>query len=171
MLNIDNYGILNGTLKTNPIIKNNKDGSKKIVLTVMISETYRTADGTRPTYPIRCEAYVPASRAKTDEGPYALLQEGDSVIIEYTLKNKTWNTHEQGEAVLTPQIDTIKFDSVKNKEIRELYNMKNQLEAAMSERGVATITELLQNPAVKHNEPSAPADDTQLVFSDEELDI
>lgn len=103
MINTDNLGIANGVLLDSPVITQNRDGSKKIIMDIMSSDMTRDEDGNRTFTKIRLQGFLPASY--DGNGPYEYLHRGEEVHVEYTIKTNTF----AGKTNLILQIDEIKF--------------------------------------------------------------
>lgn len=103
MVNTDNFGIANGILKNDPVIFDNKDGSKKILLTVLASDMTRDANGNRTFQRIPLQGFIP--KTYNGIGPYKYLKKGEEVHVEYCVKVTDYNPNEP----LILQIDSIKF--------------------------------------------------------------
>lgn len=167
MRNYANYGILRGVLKENPIISENKDNSKKVLLTIIENNSVFDNNGQGTPNSIQCEGYIPASKAKYNAGPYSILQKGDEVSIEYDLRNKTWTTP-SGTTMSTfvPQINTIQFNATQNQENREL----RQLKAQLASHHVKSLAELIHKIEKKSANNHA-VDETEIFFTDEDINF
>ena len=102
-VNLDNFGIINGTLQSDPTILTNQDGSKKVLMIVNTSDMTRDKNGNRTFQQIPVQAFIP--KTYNGIGPYKYLHQNDEVHIEYILKSNLF----QNEINLIAQIDTIKF--------------------------------------------------------------
>lgn len=102
-VNLDNFGIINGTLQADPTILTNQDGSKKVLMIVNVSDMTRDTNGNRTFQQIPVQAFIP--KTYNGIGPYKYLHQNDEVHIEYILKSNLF----QNEINLIVQIDTIKF--------------------------------------------------------------
>lgn len=103
MLNVENFGIANGILLADPVILNNKDGSRKVLMTVICSDMTRDENGNRTCQHIPVQGFIPKSYKGI--GPYEYLHRGEEVHVEYTIKANPY----QGENGIILQIDSIKF--------------------------------------------------------------
>ena len=105
MKNVNNNGILNGTLKTDPVFVNNKDGSKKALITIVTTEQVVTENGQvlTVTRNLPMQGFIP--RSYRGLGPYGFLKAGERVETEYAIKSNRYNN--QLNIIL--QIDSIKF--------------------------------------------------------------
>lgn len=105
MKNINNNGILNGTLKTDPVFVNNKDGSKKALITIVTTEQVVTENGQvlTVTRNLPMQGFIP--RSYRGLGPYGFLKTGERIETEYAIKSNMYNN--QLNIIL--QIDSIKF--------------------------------------------------------------
>lgn len=129
MINLDNFGIANGILQNDPVILDNKDGSKKVLLTVLASDMTRNEQGNRTFQKIPLQGFIP--KTYKGVGPYGYLRKGEEVHVEYCIKANEFNhtTH------LVLQIDSIKFGKdIKAKE--EAANTMKEVEKPKSENTV-----------------------------------
>ena len=102
MINLDNFGGCIGTLQNNPVILPNRDGSKKILMTVLCSDITKS-NGHKTYQRIPVQGFIP--KTYKGNGPYGYLHAGDEVHIEYSLKT----TDHNGKTEVICQIDSIKF--------------------------------------------------------------
>lgn len=93
-MNMQNFGILSGRLAKDPVVFDNKDGSRKIMVTIAAPRNYKNKDGKRDTDFIQCEQYMRAD--KVGNGAWDILKKGDSVDVEYTVRQNTY-TDAKGE--------------------------------------------------------------------------
>jgi single-strand DNA-binding protein len=79
MSNAANTGTLIGRLAADPRVFNNADGSKKVMFTLYVDRSYRTADGKTISDQVSTEAFV---NNKVDGiGPFAYAHQGDLVAL------------------------------------------------------------------------------------------
>ena len=94
MINQRNYGIAEGRLVRDPVFRDNKDGSKKVLFTVAARQNYKGKDGDVGSDFIQLQAFIPAG--KTDS-VYEKLQTGDLIGAEYTVKSSAYTDDNGGE--------------------------------------------------------------------------
>lgn len=94
-MNIRNFGVAEGRLTRDPYIVENKDGSKKVMLTVAAQNDFKNKDGKRDSQFISLEGFIPAGK---DTGVYTLLHKGDMVGLGYTVRTNNY-TDKKGETV------------------------------------------------------------------------
>lgn len=70
-----------GRLANDPKVFENKDGSKKVMLTVFVDRSYTDAQGNRISDALPFEAFVRAQTAGI--GPFAHVHKGDLVSLSY----------------------------------------------------------------------------------------
>lgn len=93
MRNPNNYTILYGLLKHDPIIHPNTDGSKRVQITLLVNDNGNTIE-------IPCQGFLPKTYKGT--GPYGYLKQGEPVEVECCLRaSKQWG--------INLQIDQISF--------------------------------------------------------------
>lgn len=138
MINIDNFGGCIGTLQNDPIILDNRDGSRKVLMTILCPDLSTGKNKPRTYQRIPVQGFIP----KTYKGksPYAYLHAGDSVHIEYTMKAN----HHNNQTELICQIDTIKF----GKELPDTLEKEPPMPAAAATpKEVPTVEETPDTPA------------------------
>ena len=94
-MNIRNFGVAEGRLTRDPYIVENRDGSKKVMLTVAAQNDFKNKDGKRDSQFISLEGFIPAGK---DAGVYTLLHKGDMVGLGYTVRTNNY-TDKNGETV------------------------------------------------------------------------
>ncbi|MGW6606065.1 single-stranded DNA-binding protein [Streptomyces sp. NPDC055036] len=77
-----------GRLANDPKVFENKDGSKKVMLTVFVDRGYTDAQGNRISDPLPFEAFVRTQTPGT--GPYAHVHKGDQVALSYEPRNNRY---------------------------------------------------------------------------------
>lgn len=128
MLNTNNYGTAMGLLKDVPNIIPNKDRSKKVFLTLLVTNTDET---TKQTQEIPFQGFIP--NTFKGDGPYGYLKKNEPVRVLYNIKA---NPYDDGNAIIL-QIDSIQFGKNLEKPI-----LPNELRTAMNNdiQTVATTT-------------------------------
>lgn len=168
MMNIDNFGIANGILQSDPVILNNQDGSKKVLMTVICSDMTRDQNGNRTFQNIPIQGFIPKSYKGI--GPYAYLHQGDEVHVEYTIKANPY----LGENSIILQIDSIKFGKdIKAKITKSQEPLPQQKETPPAQTESNTPVNTTQEtpepqPAVQNIEPTPAPEDFDL---DLDLDL
>ena len=112
MLNLNNYGIVTGRLTTDPFIYQNNDGSRKIRITLAVSNNYKNPDGKRSTQFLPLEAFIPVDRKL---GVFDMIHAGDKISAAYTVKNNNYTDKNTNKMVygLVLQIERISFEESK----------------------------------------------------------
>ena len=112
MLNLNNYGIVTGRLTTDPFIYQNNDGSRKIRITLAVSNNYKNPDGKRSTQFLPLEAFIPVDRKL---GVFDMVHAGDKISAAYTVKNNNYTDKNTNKMVygLVLQIERISFEESK----------------------------------------------------------
>lgn len=94
-MNIRNYGIAIGRLTRDPKVFTNKDGSKKVMVTLACTDNFRSGpDKTKATQFIPLEGFV--SKTANGLGVYAHMAKGDLVGMEYAVRTNAFK-NAQGE--------------------------------------------------------------------------
>ena len=112
MLNLNNYGIVTGRLTTDPFIYQNNDGSRKIRITLAVSNNYKNPDGKRSTQFLPLEAFIPVDRKL---GVFDMVHAGDKISAAYTVKNNNYTDKNTNNLIygLVLQIERISFEESK----------------------------------------------------------
>ena len=112
MLNLNNYGIVTGRLTTDPFIYQNSDGSRKIRITLAVSDNYKNTNGKRSTQFLPLEAFIPVDRKL---GVFDMVHAGDKISAAYTVKNNNYTDNNTNKMVygLVLQIERISFEESK----------------------------------------------------------
>jgi single-strand DNA-binding protein len=112
MLNLNNYGIVTGRLTTDPFIYQNSDGSRKIRITLAVSNNYKNPDGKRSTQFLPLEAFIPVDRKL---GVFDMVHAGDKISAAYTVKNNNYTDKNTNKMIygLVLQIERISFEESK----------------------------------------------------------
>ena len=112
MLNLNNYGIVTGRLTTDPFIYQNSDGSRKIRITLAVSDNYKNTNGKRSTQFLPLEAFIPVDRKL---GVFDMVHAGDKFSAAYTVKNNNYTDKNTNKMIygLVLQIERISFEESK----------------------------------------------------------
>ena len=132
MLNIDNFGLAEGRATSDPVVFDNKDGSKKVRITLAIPNNYKNRDGSRSSEFIPFESFIPAGRANEGVGIFQNIGKGDLLKVEYSLKNNDY-TDAAGNKVygIVCMIDSLKM--VEPKTVTDARHAANATAAAEAE--------------------------------------
>ncbi|MEO3931383.1 single-stranded DNA-binding protein [Micrococcaceae bacterium Sec7.4] len=109
MSNAANNGTLIGRLAADPKAFENKDGSKKVLMTIYVDRNYKTADNKTISDAISVEAFV--SNKTKDLGPFSYVHQGSLVALNTHIEQQGY-TAANGEKVFgktTVVIDDIQF--------------------------------------------------------------
>lgn len=89
-MNQRNFGVVEGRLVRNPVFKDNKDGSRKVLLTVAARQNFVSNNngnsGVGSDF-IQLQAYIAAGKTNT---AYDIMQQGDMVGFEYTVRSNAY---------------------------------------------------------------------------------
>ena len=112
MLNLNNYGIVTGRLTTDPFIYQNSDGSRKIRITLAVSDNYKNTNGKRSTQFLPLEAFIPVDRKL---GVFDMVHAGYKISAAYTVKNNNYTDKNTNKMIygLVLQIERISFEESK----------------------------------------------------------
>lgn len=94
-MNLTNYAIAEGRLTKEPKLMKNKDGSKKVFVTVAVQDNFVSGKNKeRKTQFINLEGFIPAGRTKT---AYDNMATGDKVAFQYRIETPSYQ--KDGETV------------------------------------------------------------------------
>lgn len=145
MINACNYGTVIGRLARDPQIFTNEDGSRKVLMTVMVRRNYKQ-NGTYQSDAVSLEAYLP----KEFNAPiYNMIHQGDQVAVMYTVRSSSYQ--KDGETIWAEakQIETIQLLESKTTTDARLAARKAEASAAPVEAApVAVDMDAVQMPAI-----------------------
>lgn len=118
MLNLSNYGIGEGRITKKPVIMDNKDGSKKVFVTLAVQDNFTSgSDKERKTQFINLEGFVPKDRKAS---VYEKLEVGDKVAIQYRVETPSYEKDGQTIYKTALVIENIQFkESMAEKTARQ----------------------------------------------------
>lgn len=94
-MNIRNYGVAIGRLTRDPKVFTNKDGSKKVLLTLACTDNFRSGpDKTKATQFVSLEGFV--SKNANGLGVYDHMGKGDLIGVDYAVRSNVFK-NAQGE--------------------------------------------------------------------------
>lgn len=82
-----NKGFLVGRVSKELFIRENKDGSKKVYMSVAVNNPYKNKDGKREAEFIQVEGFIKAGAEKT---VYDFIKKGLLISVEYTLHSVSY---------------------------------------------------------------------------------
>lgn len=128
--NPKNSGTVFGRVTRKPQIFNNSDGSSKVKFTVAAAHNYKTG-GQYGTDFVGVQAYIPANRDSLLK-VYEELEEGQMVMIGYSLKTNSYPKNGKTIYELVAQINTIdtQIEPKSVRESRQLAKAFNAVEEA-----------------------------------------
>ena len=95
MMNLSNFGIAEGRVTKKPVSMDNKDGSKKVFVTVAAQDNFASgADKERKSQFINLEGFVPKDRKYS---VYDKLEVGDKIAVQYRVETPSYEKN--GETV------------------------------------------------------------------------
>ena len=110
MINMENWGQVTGRLTKNPHIISNRDGSRRVFLTIAAQDGYIGRDGKRGAQFVPVEAFIPANRG---DGLYALLDSGAAVSVAYSVRNNNYTANGQKHYGVILQVESIRLAETK----------------------------------------------------------
>lgn len=124
-MNLRNFGQVEGRLVRDPKVFENKDGSKKIIVTLAVNNNFKSRDGEVHTQFPSLEAYL--SGGKEGNGPYDYMKKGDLVGFGYSIR--TGSYEKDGETIYT---QTLLIEDVDLKETKKS-KAQRETEATLKE--------------------------------------
>lgn len=125
-MNQRNFGIAEGRLTKDPVIFNNNDGSRKIMVTLAVQDNFKGRDGKKGTQFIDLEAFVGAGQQSN--GVFEYIHKGDLVGIEYTVR--TNNYEKNGETVYGQVLFIQNVDLKESKNVTDARRAQGDAEPA-----------------------------------------
>lgn len=100
MINMRNFGIVEGRLVREPQVFANKDGSRKVKFTIAAQDNFKSkdADGkpVKNSQFIQLEAFI--NKDHTGETVYDLMHKGDMIGAQYSVRSNNY-TNDKGETI------------------------------------------------------------------------
>lgn len=97
-INTANFGIALGRLTKDPVLFDNKDGSKKVMITVACQDNFKNKAGERQTQFVQLEGFI--SNKSQGLGVYEYMHKGDLVQVAYGVRTNNY-TDKSGNPVYT----------------------------------------------------------------------
>lgn len=92
-MNLNNYSVLKGNLARDPEVKvNEKDGSRRVLVTIAVNRNYKDKTGAYPVDYISCEGYFGAK--VKGNGIFDRVVKGSRVEILGELRSAMWTDGE-----------------------------------------------------------------------------
>ena len=104
-MNQRNFGVVEGRLVRNPVFKDNKDGSRKALLTVAARQNFAKENIVGSDF-IQLQAYIAAGKTDT---VYDIMKQGDLVGFEYTVRSNAY-TDDNGTEHYTQALNVQSVD-------------------------------------------------------------
>ena len=118
MLNMSNFGMCEGRITKKPVAMDNKDGSKKVFVTLAVQDNFASGkDKERKTQFLNLEGFVPKDRQSS---VYEKLEVGDKVAIQYRVETPSYEKDGQTIYKTALVIENIQFkESMAEKTARQ----------------------------------------------------
>ena len=118
MLNMSNFGIVEGRVTKAPVVMDNKDGSKKVFVTVAAQDNFASGtDKERKTQFVNLEGFVPKDRKSS---VYDKLEVGDKIAVQYRIETPAYEKDGQKVYKTALVIENIQFkESMAEKTARQ----------------------------------------------------
>lgn len=112
MMNLNNYGMLTGRLAKDPLVFDNKDGSRKVKLTLAVQNNYRNSKtGEHEAQFIPLEAFIPSGKTL---GAYDYMHKGDKITVQYAVKATHYTDVSSNEIyAVVLQIENVRLDETR----------------------------------------------------------
>lgn len=125
-MNIRNYGIATGRVTRDLIVNTNKDGSRKVFMTLAVQDNFVNREGKKETQFISFEAFISSKNATN--GVYDCIHKGDKITVQYTVKTGSYDKN--GETVYTTTLVPESIDLLEDKSVTDARAKKNAENAA-----------------------------------------
>ena len=126
--NIRNNGTVIGRPTKAPVVFTNKDGSRKVMLSVAVQDNYTGKDGKKNTQFVNLEGFVRAD--KQGNGVYDVIHEGDLIGVEFSVRSN--NYEKNGEMVYSQVLFIEGIDLLEGKAVTDARQAR-KAEAAAAE--------------------------------------
>ena len=131
MMNMNNYGVAEGRVSKEVKILPNKDGSKKVFLTLAVQDNFQSGPNKeRATQFVNLEGFVPKDRTKSVFDNIAV---GDKIAIQYRVETPSYT--KDGETVYRTAL------VIENVQFKESKAAKDARQAAKAAKDTATDAE------------------------------
>lgn len=111
MMNLNNYGVLTGRLAKDVLVFDNKDGSRKVKLTLAVQNNYRNAEGIHEAQFIPVETFIPSGKTL---GAYDYMHKGDKITVQYAVKATHYTDVSSAEIyAVVLQIENVRLDETR----------------------------------------------------------
>ena len=110
MMNMSNHYEAEGRCISDPEIRENKDGSKKVYVKLAIARNFKNADGKKDSDFIPFEGFVQADK---EIGVYGLMHKGDLVRISAELRSDTFEKDGATQYGIVQRINAIELKESK----------------------------------------------------------
>ena len=114
MTNLRNFGIAEGRLTTEPVVLENKDGSKKVKFTLAVQNKYKNKEGKRDSQYVQLDAFVPAGRDYAST-PFNYLHKGALVAVGYDVRSSVYEKDGESVFAMVLNVNTVEFKESKDK--------------------------------------------------------
>ncbi len=142
-INQRNFGIAEGRLTRDPKVFTNKDGSRKVAITLAVRRNYKSANGSTESDFINLEGFLTANIE--DLGVYKYMHTGDLIGVEYSVRSNRFTDKDGVE----------RFEQTLFVQGIDLKETKNVTDARHNTQASAPAQETVPAPA-----PTATSDDT-----------
>lgn len=121
-MNLRNNCVLEGRLTKDPVVFTNKDGSRKIMITVAVENNYKNRKGEKESQFIPLEAFI--SSKNENNGVYDHIHEGDLIGAQYEVRNNNYTKN--GEKVFDLILFINQIDLKESKSVTDARLAKKQ---------------------------------------------
>lgn len=87
-INPHNLVSVTGRLASNPVVKANSDGSRTVLITIMVDRNFKNRNGVRESDAVQAETYIPAT--VKSQSPAETLEVGDNVTLMGGLRSSQY---------------------------------------------------------------------------------
>lgn len=150
IMNLRNSGQAEGRLMGNPTVFNNSDGSKKVVFTLAVENTWKDESGAPTIEALNFEAFV-SKAANGKLGPYGLIEKGDLIRVEYNVRANNYTdkngVQHYGQVL---RVNTVQFQETPNeKKARQDRTAQRQAVANAAAAAATPVAPTLMVPTAE----------------------
>ena len=126
-MNMRNYGIAEGRMTTDPVIFDNKDGSKKVKIKLAVRDNYKDKDNNYGSEFIQFDGFI--KKDAQNLGVYASMHKSDLVAIRYEVRSGSYKDA-NGNDVYTQTLLIQEVDLKESKSVTDARAEKRAAETA-----------------------------------------
>lgn len=160
MTNLNNFGKVCGRLTKDPVILNNKDGSRKALFTIAVQDNFKSKDGTRHTQFVQLETFIAANR--TNNGALDYMHKGDLVAVGFSVRSNVYTDNASGKTVYNQVLLADNFALMEPKNVTDA-RQKNAPAQTTASAPAPAVENAPVPEAIEDFSADAPFDDDEVL--------